>query len=72
MGAGPGAARKEGALTLYVQKDSRGAHKESDWLSVPDGHIYLVMGLTWPKTGTPSIHPPPCARTWRPLVVMRP
>jgi hypothetical protein len=48
----------DGSLTLYLQKDSPGAAKESNWLPAPDGPIYLVMRLYWPKTEAPSILPP--------------
>src|ERR1700680_2968334 len=40
----------DGSLTLYVQKDSPGADKESNWLPAPNGEMYLVMPLYWPKT----------------------
>ena len=39
----------DGSLTLYIQKDSPGKDKESNWLPAPDGPIYLVMRLYWPK-----------------------
>ena len=48
---------EDGSLTLYLQKDSPGADKESNWLPAPDGPIYLVMRLYWPKTEAPSILP---------------
>ncbi|MGA2257766.1 MAG: DUF1214 domain-containing protein [Thermoguttaceae bacterium] len=48
----------DGSLTLCIQKDSPGKDKESNWLPAPDGPIYLVMRLYWPKTEAPSIHPP--------------
>ena len=48
---------KDGSLTLYVQKDSPGKDKESNWLPAPDGTIYMVMRLYWPKTEAPSILP---------------
>jgi hypothetical protein len=47
----------DGSLTLYIQKDSPGKDKESNWLPAPDGLIYLVMRLYWPKTESPSILP---------------
>jgi len=56
---------KDGSLTLYIQKDSPGKDKESNWLPAPDGPIYLVMRLYWPKTEAPSILPPG-AGTWNP------
>ena len=55
----------DGSLTLSVQKDSPGADKESNWLPAPDGPIYLVMRLYWPKTEPPSILPIGKS-TWKP------
>jgi len=49
---------KDGSLTLYIQKDSPGKDKESNWLPAPDGPIYMVMRLYWPKPEPPSILPP--------------
>jgi len=48
----------DGSLTLYIQHDSPGKAKESNWLPAPDGPIYLVMRLYWPRTEPPSILPP--------------
>ncbi|HQS13797.1 DUF1254 domain-containing protein [Reyranella sp.] len=47
----------DGSLTLYIQNKSPGADKESNWLPAPNGPIYLVMRLYWPKTTPPSILP---------------
>lgn len=55
----------DGSLTLYIQKDSPGADKESNWLPAPDGPIYIVMRLYWPKTESPSVLPVG-AGTWQP------
>jgi hypothetical protein len=55
----------ERRLTLYIQKDSPGKDKESNWLPAPNGPIYLVMRLYWPKTEPPSILPPG-EGTWKP------
>ena len=50
----------DGSLTIYVQNKSPGPDKESNWLPAPDGPIYMVMRLYWPKeealngTWTPS------------------
>jgi hypothetical protein len=55
----------DGSLTLYIQKDSPGADKESNWLPAPNDTIYLVMRLYWPKTEAPSILPAG-EGTWKP------
>jgi hypothetical protein len=55
----------DGSLTLYIQKDSPGKAKGSNWLPAPNGPIYLVMRLYWPKETPPSILPPG-AGTWSP------
>jgi len=47
----------DGSLTIYIQKDSPGKDKEANWLPAPNGEIYLVMRLYWPKTEAPSILP---------------
>jgi hypothetical protein len=60
----------DGSLTLYIQKDSPGKAKESNWLPAPDGPIYLVMRLYWPKETPPSILPPGQG-TWQPPGVMQ-
>jgi hypothetical protein len=60
----------DGSLTLHIQKDSPGADKEANWLPAPDGTIYLVMRLYWPKTEAPSILPAGKG-TWRPPGVKR-
>jgi hypothetical protein len=61
---------KDGSLTMYIQKDSPGKPKESNWLPAPDGPIYLVMRLYWPKETPPSILPPG-EGTWQPPGVMQ-
>jgi hypothetical protein len=58
----------DGALTIYIQRNSPGTDKESNWLPAPDGPIYLVMRLYWPKTTPPSILPPG-EGTWKPHAV---
>jgi hypothetical protein len=60
----------DGSLTLYIQKDSPGKAKESNWLPAPDGPIYMVMRLYWPKDTPPSILPPG-EGTWNPPGVKR-
>ncbi|RVJ84185.1 DUF1254 domain-containing protein [Sinorhizobium medicae] len=67
----PGMKRApDGSLTLYIQKDSPGADKEANWLPAPDGTIYLVMRLYWPKPMPPSILPAG-EGTWQPPGVKR-
>ena len=39
----------DGSLTIYMQKDSPGTDKESNWLPAPDGPIYVVTRIYWPK-----------------------
>jgi hypothetical protein len=58
----------DGSLTLYIQKDSPGKVKEANWLPAPNGPIYLVMRLYWPKTDAPSILPAG-AGSWSPPAV---
>jgi hypothetical protein len=62
------AKNADGGLTVYIQKDSPGKSKESNWLPAPDGPIYLVMRLYWPKTEPPSVLPPGKG-TWNPPAV---
>ena len=60
----------DGSLTLYIQKDSPGKDKEANWLPAPNGPIYMVMRLYWPKTGNPSVLPAGSG-TWSPPPVVR-
>jgi hypothetical protein len=59
----------DGSLTIYIQKDSPGPDKESNWLPAPDGPIYLVMRLYWPKTEPPSVLPPG-EGSWQPPAIV--
>ena len=57
-------ADKGGGVTMYIQKDSPGPDKESNWLPAPEGNFFLVLrtylpakdivNQTWP--------PPPLTR----------
>ncbi|HKC49607.1 MAG TPA: DUF1254 domain-containing protein [Myxococcota bacterium] len=60
----------DGSLTLYIQNKSPGKAKESNWLPAPNGPIYLVMRLYWPKETPPSVLPPG-EGTWQPPGVKR-
>lgn len=67
----PGMKRNpDGSLTIYIQNKSPGADKESNWLPAPNGPIYLVMRLYWPKESAPSILPPG-EGTWQPPGIKR-
>jgi hypothetical protein len=59
----------DGSFTLYIQKDSPGKAKESNWLPAPNDTIYLVMRLYWPKATPPSILPPGSG-TWQPPAIV--
>lgn len=54
----------DGGLILYLQQDSHGKDKESNWLPAPDGPIYLVMRLYWPKESALD-------GSWKPPAVLR-
>ena len=54
----------DGSLTLHIQKDSPGKDQESNWLPAPDGRIYLVMRLYWPKEAA-------LKGTWQPPALRR-
>ena len=60
----------DGSLTMYLQKTSPGKAKEANWLPAPDGPIYLVMRLYWPRTQTPSVLPLG-AGTWQPAQIVK-
>jgi hypothetical protein len=45
----------DGSVDLYIQKDSPGKDKESNWLPAPAGDFVLMMRLYWPSEKNPSI-----------------
>ena len=45
----------DGSVDLYIQKDSPGADKESNWLPAPSGKFVLMLRLYWPNEKDPSI-----------------
>jgi hypothetical protein len=59
----------DGSITLYIQKDAPGKDKEANWLPAPDGPVYMVMRLYWPRETPPSILPPG-EGTWSPPPVV--
>ncbi len=47
----------DGGVTIHIQKDDPGVDLRPNWLPAPDGPIYLVMRLYWPKTEQPALLP---------------
>jgi len=60
----------DGGITFYIQKDDPGGELTANWLPAPNGPIYLVMRLYWPKTEPPSLLPIGKG-TWQPPGVVR-
>jgi hypothetical protein len=54
----------DGSLTLYVQHESPGKDKESNWLPAPKGEFNLFLRLWWPKKEVLD-------GTWKPPAVER-
>jgi hypothetical protein len=48
-------ANADGSVDLYIQSESPGKDKESNWLPAPKGKFILMMRLYWPKETPPSI-----------------
>jgi hypothetical protein len=48
-------ANPDGAVDLYIQAESPGKDKESNWLPTPKDEFILMMRLYWPKAKPPSI-----------------
>ncbi len=49
------AANEDGSVDLYIQAESPGKEKESNWLPAPTGDMNLMLRLYWPKETPPSI-----------------
>ncbi|MDQ1297116.1 MAG: hypothetical protein QG611_1095, partial [Bacteroidota bacterium] len=47
----------DGSLTIYIQHESPGKDKESNWLPAPDGPMFIAMRLYWPTVDPPSVYP---------------
>ena len=48
-------ANADGSVDIYIQNESPGKDKESNWLPAPKDKFILMMRLYWPKEGNPSI-----------------
>jgi hypothetical protein len=57
----------DGSVDLYIQKESPGADRESNWLPAPSGKFQLMMRLYWPSEHSPSI----INGTWKPPAVKK-
>jgi DNA sulfur modification protein DndE len=55
---------RDGSLDLYIQKDSPGKNKESNWLPAPAGKFELMLRLYWVKESV-------LKGTWKPPAVTR-
>jgi hypothetical protein len=45
----------DGSVDLYIQHESPGKDKESNWLPAPKDEFVLMMRLYWPKETPPSL-----------------
>ncbi len=45
----------DGSVDLYIQNESPGADKESNWLPAPNDKFILMLRLYWPSEKNPSI-----------------
>jgi hypothetical protein len=45
----------DGSVDLYIQKDSPGPDRESNWLPAPAGKFILMLRMYWPNESNPSI-----------------
>jgi len=48
-------ANADGSMDLYIQNESPGADKESNWLPAPKDQFILMLRMYWPKKTPPSI-----------------
>jgi hypothetical protein len=48
-------ANADGSTDLYIQNDSPGADKESNWLPAPKDKFILMLRMYWPEEKAPSI-----------------
>jgi hypothetical protein len=55
----------DGTVTFYIQNESPGKDKESNWLPAPKGKFALVLRMYWPREKAPSI----VDGTWTPPAV---
>jgi len=54
----------EGSLTMYIQCDTPGEERESNWLPAPEGDFEMTICTYWPKAevNDGAWTPPPVER----------
>ena len=57
----------DGSVDLYIQNQSPGADRESNWLPAPTGKFVLMLRMYWPNQKSPSI----INGTWTPPAVKK-
>ena len=65
----PKDAVQEAVNVVLSDSKTPTADKKVNWLPAPNGAIYMVMRLYWPKTDPSSILPPG-EGTWQPSAVV--
>jgi hypothetical protein len=55
----------DGSTDIWIQRESPGKDKESNWLPAPEGPFNVIMRMYWPKEAVTSgaWTPPPIVRT---------
>ncbi|MEN8261206.1 MAG: DUF1214 domain-containing protein [Pseudomonadota bacterium] len=55
---------EDGSITIYLQKDSPGANKESSWMPAPEGPFNLTLRLYNPQSSAKTLDwvPPPVVK----------
>ena len=46
----------DGSIDLYIQNESPGKDKESNWLPAPTGEFILMLRMYWPNEKQPVDH----------------
>lgn len=48
-------ANPDGTTSLYIQRNSPGGDRGSNWLPAPQGKFIFMLRRYWPKEKSPSI-----------------
>ncbi len=57
----------DGSIDVYIQNESPGKDRETNWLPAPKGEFNVTMRMYWPREKDPSI----LDSTWKPSGVKR-